>query len=442
MSRVIVKNLPKHLSDDRFREHFQKFSPITDAKLMKTSRGTSRRFGYIGYATEGDAKRAAEYFANSFIDTSRIIVEIAKAYGDPSLARPWSAYSAGSYLHQQKQAAEEKRKVEAENTLKRKQEELVSEEMHKKRAHINALYGLDVDPAKKEKLQEFLSVMESRPSSRVWSNDDETLRGASAETAPKKVQAVVSSVQNRKAGGQGILLAKTHVKFEDDEDDELYDDMPQSKDAVPDIEEDEELANIDDIDDLPEMASEDENDGTKVESASAAEPEAASMPSPIAGLPAFEAMPPAQAIAETGRLFVRNLTFDCKESDLKKAFAPFGPISELHIPIDPETKKSKGVAYVLYLMPEHAVKAFRALDGSCFQGRLIHILPGKDKPTSSLDENAAIYGSKVKLERAKRKRALAKSEFNWNSLYMNVSFTRQRRFFFGRCLTLFQCIFC
>jgi hypothetical protein len=32
-----------------------------------------------------------------------------------------------------------------------------------------------------------------------------------------------------------------------------------------------------------------------------------------------------------------------------------------------ETKKSKGLAYILYLLPDDAVKAYRELDGQIFQ---------------------------------------------------------------------------
>lgn len=36
-SRLIVKNLPKHLTEERLREHFASQGEVTDTKLMKTS---------------------------------------------------------------------------------------------------------------------------------------------------------------------------------------------------------------------------------------------------------------------------------------------------------------------------------------------------------------------------------------------------------------------
>lgn len=42
------------------------------------SHGTSRRFAYIGYRTEKEARAALKYFNDTYIDTSKIIVEKAK----------------------------------------------------------------------------------------------------------------------------------------------------------------------------------------------------------------------------------------------------------------------------------------------------------------------------------------------------------------------------
>lgn len=96
-SRIIVKNLPKHVTDKRLREHFAQKGDITDVKLMKTPcvpasvswwdshahvshrDGKSRRFAFVGYRTEKEAKQAVTYFNNTFIDTSKVSVELAKA---------------------------------------------------------------------------------------------------------------------------------------------------------------------------------------------------------------------------------------------------------------------------------------------------------------------------------------------------------------------------
>ncbi|KAI3864185.1 hypothetical protein MKX03_015625 [Papaver bracteatum] len=97
-------------------------------------------------------------------------------------------------------------------------------------------------------------------------------------------------------------------------------------------------------------------------------------------------------ILETRRLFVRNLPYTASEEDLAEVFGKFGDISEVHLVVDRDTNRSKGIAYVLYKLPEFAVRAFEELDNSMFQGRILHILPAKQQSTV---RDASLY-----LERA------------------------------------------
>jgi multiple RNA-binding domain-containing protein 1 len=76
------------------------------------------------------------------------------------------------------------------------------------------------------------------------------------------------------------------------------------------------------------------------------------------------------------------------------------------------------------MLPEHAVKAYEALDMKTFQGRLLHIIPGEEKPPTKEEEIVGVNGTKlssVKKEKEKKRRNLAGNDFNWNSLYMSVS---------------------
>lgn len=76
-----------------------------------------------------------------------------------------------------------------------------------------------------------------------------------------------------------------------------------------------------------------------------------------------------EGVSETGRLFVRNLAYTATEDDLTGLFKQYGELSEVHLVVDKETKKSKGFAYVLYMLPEDAVAAMESLDRSIFQVR-------------------------------------------------------------------------
>ena len=50
-----------------------------------------------------------------------------------------------------------------------------------------------------------------------------------------------------------------------------------------------------------------------------------------------------------------------------------GPLTEVNLPIDSLTKKIKGFAFITFMMPEHAVKAFTELDGTTFQVANLYI---------------------------------------------------------------------
>ena len=62
-SRLIVKNLPKHLTEDRMKSHFAKNGDftVTDVKIMRKG-AKSRQFGFVGFKTERHAKEALKFF--------------------------------------------------------------------------------------------------------------------------------------------------------------------------------------------------------------------------------------------------------------------------------------------------------------------------------------------------------------------------------------------
>jgi multiple RNA-binding domain-containing protein 1 len=76
-TRLIIKNIPKHITEDRLRQHFSSKGVVTDAKIMKKG-DKSRLFGFIGFKTEAEAIAARKFFNGTFIDTSRMVVDFAK----------------------------------------------------------------------------------------------------------------------------------------------------------------------------------------------------------------------------------------------------------------------------------------------------------------------------------------------------------------------------
>jgi hypothetical protein len=80
MSRLIVKNLPSYVTPAKLREHLeQKKGPggtLTDVKVSSKPDGTSRRFGFVGYKSDHEALAAQRWFDRTFIDSTRISVNV------------------------------------------------------------------------------------------------------------------------------------------------------------------------------------------------------------------------------------------------------------------------------------------------------------------------------------------------------------------------------
>ena len=66
-----MKNLPKHLNEERLKDHFSSRGFVTDAKIMRKG-NKSRKFGFVGFKTEDEAREARKYFNDTYIDTSKI----------------------------------------------------------------------------------------------------------------------------------------------------------------------------------------------------------------------------------------------------------------------------------------------------------------------------------------------------------------------------------
>ena len=84
-SRIIVKNLPKKITEEEIKKHFSQKGVVTDVKIMHKEDGRSRNFCFVGFKTEQSAKEAIKYFNQTYLKTMKISVEKAKIQGDPSL---------------------------------------------------------------------------------------------------------------------------------------------------------------------------------------------------------------------------------------------------------------------------------------------------------------------------------------------------------------------
>lgn len=324
MSRIIVKNLPKKITDEQFKSHFAKIGQITETKLKYTKDGKFRNFGFIGFKLEDGAKNAIDYFNNTYIGATKIVVEECKPLNDPTKPRPWSKYSEGSSAYQKKIKKQQK---DSNSTSKI--------EKIKKSKKIDELLGSLKDD---DQFKEFVNATKAiKSKDNIWKNDVEFEVSDDKKTA-KNDQKVPENMIN---------------------------DTEASQKSIPEADKDEEDF-------------------------------------------------------ENGRLFIRNLTYDCKEEDLEKLFDKYKPIVEVNMPIDSFSKKPKGFAYVTFMFPEHAIKAFNEFDGTIFQGRNLHIIPAKSKEENNKSENNEKNGDKsFKKKKSEELKKQAGSSHQWNTLFIN-----------------------
>ena len=116
-SRICVKNIPQHATEERLIEYFSKLPSqyhaggsnddgskviITDVKILKTKEGKSRKMAFIGFKRTLHAEKAVQAFHRAYFDTSRLIVEKAFSSSDKKkgngnvesdVSRPWSRHS-------------------------------------------------------------------------------------------------------------------------------------------------------------------------------------------------------------------------------------------------------------------------------------------------------------------------------------------------------------
>ncbi|KAH9524247.1 putative RNA-binding protein 19 [Bulinus truncatus] len=355
-SRIIVKNLPKDITKDKLVAHIQKNCPgteITDCNLKFTREGVFRKFAFVGFNTLEQAEAAQKKLVGTFIRTTRIQVDVAVDIGD-SKTKAWSKYS---QKNQKKYAPSNKSEPEA------KQEDTTESKDDNKPAKpgfVLKLKGLSGFYTEKT-VQEFFKPIKLK-SIRIPRNAQKKPIGvAFVEFATEKEQEQALGRNKNFINGKKIFLKKST--------DEL---QTEKKVAAP----------------------------------------------PPWELKAKEcSLQEVESIAESGRLFVRNLWFGVTEEELEEVFKKYGPIAEIVLPVDSLTKKVKGFAHVVFVFPEHALKAYTELDYTSLHGRLLHILPGRELDTFVETNEKSSYKKKKDLQQKSKN----PSTQSWNTLFLGAN---------------------
>ncbi|KAL4869163.1 multiple RNA-binding domain-containing protein 1 [Aspergillus spectabilis] len=420
-TRVFVSGLPPTLSNDQLKKHFATRFQVTDAHVLP-----KRRIGFVGFKTSEVAQQAVSYFNKTYMKMSKISVDI---------ARPIDAEPINDALTAAQNSRTSLPSDAAGNTLKRKRDG----------------ENLPKDP----KTQEYLSLLQQPSKTRTWANDDQIPTPVEADSHAEEQPADVTAdtqeltyAQRKKAKLGTDAKEDSHASPNADHSPTADEDNDQSvprgsAEEQGEQQEDRTQEPVSDRDWLRSKTSrllglldEDEqaafepptlapaSDDTPVADSIVNAPNAGSPEKPIEKEEQAPVAPEVDINIEnirlSSRLFIRNLSYDTRESDLEPVFSPFGRIEEIHVAFDTRSTTSKGFAYVQYIDPDSAVEAYKTLDGKHFQGRLLHILPASQKKTYKLDEHEISKLPLKKQKQIKRKQDATSSTFSWNSLYMNA----------------------
>src|SRR5713226_4935120 len=86
------------------------------------------------------------------------------------------------------------------------------------------------------------------------------------------------------------------------------------------------------------------------------------------------------------RLFVGNLPYSATEAALREHFSSVGPLSYIYLPIDRESGKPRGFAFVEFSERSQADEAIRRFNNQMFMGRPLAVNEARerdDRPRSS-----------------------------------------------------------
>ncbi|KAK7107273.1 hypothetical protein V1264_015223 [Littorina saxatilis] len=152
-------------------------------------------------------------------------------------------------------------------------------------------------------------------------------------------------------------------------------------------------------------------DNANAEDAPAAEKKQKKEKSPTKMTP----KPPKQPSVKRCRLIIRNLSFKCKEADLKKQFEKFGEISEIALPLKNGTQ-SRGFAFIQFTQLHGAQKAVAEMNAKNIMGRPVAVdwAVAKDRFEASAkqdsDKDSGVSGDEGEVDKTEEKKKKKKKE--------------------------------
>ncbi|KAF8822600.1 Rna recognition motif-containing protein [Cardiosporidium cionae] len=403
-SRLVFKNLPKYLNDESLRSFLQGkgYSSLTDCRVLKAPCGKSRRFAFVGFSNAHDAEKALKYFHSTYIDTVKLQVEYALPPGCEKLVRPWSKYSKGSSRNEFLAT-----KSEANKSSERNLPNLAQSNNRKKKSPSTAAHSF-LSPFPHSSGSQAVDVKSTKAGMgnvRIHTTfSDEEVPNTNVQTSADMAVSSKSSV---------VESMPTSSTLDSESDMQWLIEKSRAETEVvqvPFVEMDNFQTPLSDDKTVSKNNINSSNNSTK--QADAPKPLADKYPEEIPNL------------ADDGRLMLLNLPYTSREEELRKFCQCFGEIASIQIPINEDTHVGRGFAFISFVFPEHAVKAYAALDGAIFQGRLLHAKVASVKPPVKNSDDLKGKPSRTssfKRKQEEEKKLHAEDRHTWNLLFFSVN---------------------
>lgn len=78
-------------------------------------------------------------------------------------------------------------------------------------------------------------------------------------------------------------------------------------------------------------------------------------------------------------IFVGNLSYEISQEDLVEVFKDYGEVKRVHVPVDKETGRKRGFAFVEMVSKGQETAAIEALDGADWMGRSIKVNEARER---------------------------------------------------------------
>jgi len=99
------------------------------------------------------------------------------------------------------------------------------------------------------------------------------------------------------------------------------------------------------------------------------------------------------------KLFIGNLAFSVSEAQLKEIFSQAGTVVSVAIPVDRQTGRKRGFAFVEMSSQEEAESAINQFNGQTIEGRQVAVNPSQPRENAGVGGGGGGGGNKFRRNR-------------------------------------------